>query len=73
MEILKKLYKTDTSIRRTLWLIPRFLRLKRFYCVSGNLTSKSVTGGNTINRKTVNKEIIVFLLKTPLISKVDVD
>ena len=32
MKILRNLYKTDTSIRRTLWLVPRGVRLKRFYC-----------------------------------------
>ena len=33
-KFLRKLYKTDTSIRRTLWLVSRGIRIKRFYCNS---------------------------------------
>ena len=33
-ESVKKLYKTGSSIRRTLWLVPRGVRLKRFSCTS---------------------------------------
>ena len=34
LKIMKNFYKTDTSIRQTLWLVPRGVHLKRFYCIS---------------------------------------
>ena len=42
MKILKNLHKTETSVRRTLLLVPKDVRLKRFYC---NLIGASETIG----------------------------
>ena len=42
------LYKTDTSIRRTLLLVPRDVRLKKFHC--NELERKRMDGGITIRR-----------------------
>ena len=34
MKIFRNLYKTDTSMRRTLWLFPMSVRLKTFRCIT---------------------------------------
>ena len=57
------LYKTDTSLKRTFWSVPRGVRLKRFYCILNfnNTQQTSVSYSKALLQLKYKNNRLIFL------------